>query len=74
MYNKYKNYFAERGLNIFFTDKAVSISCLNSYLTETQKEKTLCLVASGGKSLWEKLPSTAGENPIDDYTLETIHH
>ncbi|AUN98248.1 hypothetical protein C0V70_09050 [Bacteriovorax stolpii] len=72
MQNKLKDYLKEKGFNICLTAKAGSISCLNSLLSIEEKEKTLVLIGSGGKTLWEKLPQKKGEHPIDEYTLQTM--
>lgn len=73
MFNQYATYFSQRGLNIFLCTEASLIECLNPFLSDKQKGKTLCLLASGGKALWEKIPTKVGKDPIDLYSKRVIN-
>jgi epoxyqueuosine reductase len=70
--DKFKDY----GLNIFATCPVQQLPAeLRNYLPSDSHntDATLCIAASGGKALWEKLnhPLT-GQNPIDDFSSEVV--
>ncbi len=72
MINKIESYLEERGFNILLVAKAKKIACLETVLSPEQKEKNLILLASGGKLLWEKLPTKEGSDPIDSHTVNVM--
>jgi hypothetical protein len=61
---------SESGLNIFLSTKVNSLPEDLFPFSDEQKNKTLCLIGHGGKSLWEKLPHPldVSTHPIDLYT------
>ncbi len=61
------------GLNLFCSIPAIHLNnenkiFLKKYAIELDEKDVLCLVAHGGRTLWEKLPAP----PIDDYSVEQI--
>ena len=66
----------DSGFNIFLSAKISTLPQDLSPLSfcHDQQNKTLCLLASGGKNLWEKLPHPlkVETNPIDSYTKSTM--
>ncbi len=62
------------GLNIFLSVKVSDLPPDLFFFTPEQKNKTLCLVGHGGKSLWEALPRPLNldQHPIDYYTIQKI--
>ena len=64
----------DSGLNIFLSVKVCDLPQDLFLFTSEQKNKTLCLVANGGKSLWEKLshPLKLDTHPFDQYTVDQI--
>lgn len=59
------------GLNIFLSIKVSELPQDFFPFTPEQKNKTLCLVGHGGKSLWEELtpPLDVQFHPFDRYTI-----
>ena len=64
----------DSGLNIFLTVKVCDLPQDLFLFTPDQNNKTLCLVASGGKSLWEKLshPVKLELHRFDQYSVNQI--
>lgn len=72
------------GLNLFASAKVENLSSeIKTSLTDTgivvnendieMKNTRLCLVAGGGKTLWENLPKNPlSQNKIDDYSIAQI--
>lgn len=60
----------DSGLNIFLSIKVSDLPAELFPFSNEQKNKTLCLIGSGGISLWENLPHPldATTNPIDNFT------
>lgn len=61
---------SESGLNIFLSTKVNLLPDDLFPFSNEQKNKTLCLIGNGGRSLWEKLPHPldVSTHPIDLYT------
>lgn len=64
----------DSGLNIFLSIKVSDLQKDLYPFREDQKNKTLCLIASGGRSLWENLPHPLDvtTHPIDFYTQKKM--
>jgi hypothetical protein len=62
------------GLNIFLTVKVSAIPIEIYQFDEIHKDKTLCLIGSGGKSLWENLPRPFDSklHPIDEFCISQM--
>lgn len=62
------------GLNIFLSIKVSALPVDLYPFTESQKNKTLCLVAHGGKTLWANLPHPLDLNthPVDQFSLKAM--
>ncbi len=70
---------ANRGLNIFGSIRAEKLSSeiLRDFAAagiELSGRETLCVLASGGRTLWENLPKPLNENshPIDNFSLAQV--
>lgn len=66
--------WSDPGLNIFLSIKVSDLPQDLFPFTPAQKNKTLCLVGGGGRSLWERLAPTlsVAPHPFDHYTLTQI--
>lgn len=67
--------WSDLGLNIFLSVKVSEIPDDFFPFTPEQKNKTLCLLGHGGKSLWKKLPRPLdiNQHPFDQYTINQIN-
>ncbi len=62
-----------KGFNIFFTSPVKDFSPeLLSFFTAEEKKKSLILLGSGGKTLWDKIPDKTCPHPFDSYSKETM--
>jgi hypothetical protein len=59
------------GLNIFLSIRVSEIPETIFKFNDDQKNKTLCLIGGGGKSLWGNLPQPLDESrhPIDEFSI-----
>ena len=66
--------WTDPGLNIFLSVRVCDLPPDLFLFTPDQKNKTLCLVASGGKFLWDNLahPIKLENNPFDQYSINKI--
>lgn len=61
-----------KGFNILLTSPVAKLSALSISFTPEQLKKSLCLIGSGGKMLWEKIPNKSQMDPIDRYTVDVM--
>ena len=68
------NSLQDCGLNIFLSVKVSDLPEDLYPFTQDQKNKTLCLLASGGKKLWENLPHplTIEDHPIESFSKKVM--
>ncbi len=66
--------WSDPGLNIFLSVKVSDLPKDLFLFSTDQRDKTMCLVGHGGKTLWEKLshPIKADLHPFDQYTVKKI--
>lgn len=71
-----KQFFSQlnnKGFNIVLSSPVAKLTALPIAFTPEQMNKSLCLIGSGGKMLWEKIPNKSLPDPIDHYTVDVIN-
>lgn len=70
-----KKILSDLGLNIFVSAKVSDLpSDIYPFSTE-QKNQTICMIAHGGKTIWENLPHPLRpeDHPIDQFSIEQMN-